>query len=329
MQNYRRSDYDVTDTVRVSSPADVLSVVSALLEETYPGESFTQIQRAFRDFELLFTGQREGYLGCDTVYHDTQHTLDMTLAMARLIAGYERTYCGPPLGSERAKIGVTTALFHDSGYIRSVDDKEHVNGAEFTPNHVSRSAEYLEQYLPEIDMADAIDLATTIVHFTGYEMKLEDIVVDDECDRLLGHLVGTADLIAQMADRCYLEKCRDRLYPEFVLGGISFFPGAPDDKKVAYRSPNDLLRQTPEFFRQVLKHRLDGVFNGAYRYVEALFDGQNPYLDAIRQNLDYLKQVLADENWSMLRRKPPCFAWQENPVTNIQQLAEQKIKRYA
>ena len=202
MQNYRRSDYDVTDTVRVSSPADVLSVVSALLEETYPGESFTQIQRAFRDFELLFTGQREGYLGCDTVYHDTQHTLDMTLAMARLIAGYERTYCGPPLGPDRARIGVTTALFHDSGYIRSVDDKEHVNGAEFTPNHVSRSAEYLEQYLPEIDMADAIELATTIVHFTGYEMRLEDIVVDDECDRLLGHLVGTADLIAQMADRC-------------------------------------------------------------------------------------------------------------------------------
>ena len=94
MQNYRRSDYDVTNTVRVSSPADVLSVVSTLLEETYPGESFTQIQRAFRDFELLFTGQREGYLGCDTVYHDTQHTLDMTLAMARLIAGYERVSHG-------------------------------------------------------------------------------------------------------------------------------------------------------------------------------------------------------------------------------------------
>ena len=36
---------------------------------------------------------------------------------------------------------------------------------------------------------------------------------------MVGHLLGTADMIAQIADRCYLEKCRDRLYAEFVLGG--------------------------------------------------------------------------------------------------------------
>ena len=47
----------------------------------------------------------------------------------------------------------------------------------------------------------------------------------DPRDRKLGHLLGTADLIAQMADRCYLEKCRDRLYPEFVLGGIAAATG--------------------------------------------------------------------------------------------------------
>ena len=33
--------------------------------------------------------------------------------------------------------------------------------------------------------------------------------------------MATADLLAQMADRCYLEKCRDLLYPEFELAGLT------------------------------------------------------------------------------------------------------------
>ena len=60
-----------------------------------------------------------------------------------------------------------------------------------------------------------------IVHFTGYELDLDMIELDDPRDIICGHLIGTADMIAQMADRCYLEKCRDRLYKEFVLGGVA------------------------------------------------------------------------------------------------------------
>ena len=37
----------------------------------------------------------------------------------------------------------------------------------------------------------------------------------------VGNLVASADILAQMSDRCYLEKCHDRLYTEFVLGGIA------------------------------------------------------------------------------------------------------------
>ena len=38
---------------------------------------------------------------------------------------------------------------------------------------------------------------------------------------LIGHILGTADLNAKMSDRCYLEKCLDRLYPKFVLDGLA------------------------------------------------------------------------------------------------------------
>ena len=48
---------------------------------------FDKLWLAFYDFERLFTGRYPGYLGCDTTYHDMQHTLDMTLALARLVAG--------------------------------------------------------------------------------------------------------------------------------------------------------------------------------------------------------------------------------------------------
>ena len=91
--------------------------------------------------------------GVDTVYHDRQHTLDVTLAMARLLAGYERQVeAERALGSERAAAGVILALFHDVGYLRRSSDREQANGAEFTLNHVSRGADFLSHYLPQIGL---------------------------------------------------------------------------------------------------------------------------------------------------------------------------------
>ena len=83
---YRRSDYDVTNTVQVSSVAAVRRAVEELYTQTWPGVSTERLAAAFADFERLFNGQFPGYLGCDTVYHDVQHTLDDTLAMARPVA---------------------------------------------------------------------------------------------------------------------------------------------------------------------------------------------------------------------------------------------------
>ena len=170
-----------------------------------------------------------GYFGVDTVYHDQQHTLDVTLAMARLLAGFERTHAGTPraLGAERAAVGIFLALFHDIGYLRERGEAA-LNGAEFTRNHVSRSARFMDYYLPTIGFAHWMRITSEIVHFTGYEKTFEEIgaKVSDPRDIQLGHLLGTADMIAQMADRCYLEKCRDRLYPEFVLGGVALPHGS-------------------------------------------------------------------------------------------------------
>ncbi len=327
MSQDRRNDFDVTNTVQVSSPASVRNAVHELFSETFPGMSYDKLWLAFYDFERLFTGRYPGYHGCDTTYHDMQHTLDMTLAVARLVVGYERSVePSDRLGPARAQMAVVTSLFHDSGYIRhKVRDKDFANGAEFTLYHVSRSADFLRRYLPELGMTRDVGISSMIVHFTGYELDLDQIELDDPRDIICGHLIGTADLIAQMADRCYLEKCRDRLYNEFVVGGVAVENANPGEYMVRYKSGMDLLRKTPAFYQQVTRDRLNTKFNRVYRYAEVLYSGRNPYIDAIRSNITHLVRVLESNNFSLLRREPAFFLGIANAAQDIERLVASQL----
>ena len=146
MNNTRRSDFDVTNTVQVSSPQAVLAAVESLYRPTWPGLSLEPLGKAFAHFERLFAGEVPGWHGVDTVYHDRQHTLDITLALARLLVGYERQQPeAERLGGTRALIGLITGLFHDVGYLRRADDLQSLNGAEFTRTHVTRGARFLQR----------------------------------------------------------------------------------------------------------------------------------------------------------------------------------------
>jgi len=322
----RRNEYDVTNTVKVSSVAAVRDAVCELYRGVFPTASFDRLWIAFHDFEQLFDGRLPGYEGCDTVYHDRQHTLDMTFAMARLVVGYERSATSEEhIGAERAMFGIVVALLHDSGYIRRNDEPRRANGAEFTIWHVSRSAELIGAYLPRIGLGHWAAIGSRVVHFTGYELNLDDIELDDPKDSLIGHFLGSADLMAQMADRCYLEKCRDRLYSEFVLAGISINAAAGLTDNVLYASGIDLLRKTPGFYQHMAMTRLDRNFNRAYRYIEVLYDGRNPYMEFIERNLRYLDRVIKRDDWSQLRRKPPCFTVLKDPLNSVSALVSRRL----
>ncbi len=188
------------------------------------------------------------------------------------------------------------------GYIRRVGDTRHVNGAEYTATHVSRGAKFLKEYLPTIGMEDHADVAGLIVHFTGYERPVSSIRVPDPIFRLLGSLLGSADIIAQMSDRCYLEKCRDRLYPEFVAGGIAR-KRTEEGEEVVFESAEDLLRKTPMFYQNAAR-RLDVELGGAYQYAAKHFGGANPYMEAVRQNIRFVEKA-PDDDEIVLRRHPP------------------------
>jgi hypothetical protein len=95
--------------------------------------------------------------------------------------------------------------------------------------------------------------------------------------------------------------------------------------KVQYASGLDVLRQTPQFAEATIRTRLDGEFGGAYRYLESLYGGRNPYMEAIHRNLAYLQRVLESGKWSMLRRMPPVFTWAKNPIETVRSLVIEHI----
>lgn len=301
----RRNNFDVTNSIDTTDVASVSREVVRIFRERYPGSVTDMLDRAFADVASMYLGEYPGYRACDTEYHNLQHTLDVTLAMARLMDGYECSEDrAEPIGPRLFVFGVVAALLHDIGYIRHNKDTRHQNGAEYTLTHVSRGGKFIEDYVTLIGMDDLASVAGEILHFTGYEKPIEEIRIPSGVFRLLGGLLGTADIIAQMSDRCYLEKCRDRLYPEFVLGGLAKPGTRHTNGEAAVSSPEELVSNTPEFYRSAMA-RLDGALGGVYRYAEDHFGGRNLYLEEIDKNVNYAGTVGAAKALHRLRRQAP------------------------
>jgi len=310
----RLNQNDVTNRINVEDPDQVRDAVLNLFTARYPGADLAPLQRAFSDMKALFGGTFPGYLPCDTLYHDLRHTLDMTLAMARLVDGHDRACATRDrLGPRRALLGVLIALLHDSGYLKRISESHVGNGAVFTKIHVSRSADFLVRYLPQLSFAEEAEAASKLVHFTGYEMDIDDIMLHDPKDRLLGCMVGTADLLGQMSDRMYLEKCREFLYPEFVWGSVARETLADGREIVRYASSEDLMLKTPGFYEYVARRRIETKLGSADRYAEAHFDGPSLYQAEIDRNMQFLKQAIEQADLKRMRRF--CYSLSRNEAT--------------
>jgi hypothetical protein len=299
---------DVSGTVDVTNPQAVGQAVEHIYRKRFPLADHAILGTFFRDFARLYRGEYPGFLACETPYHDIHHVLDVTLAAARLIDGYESDaaldhHDSQPIGVELAHLGIVLALFHDAGYIRRKGDVRHRHGAEYTRTHVSRSAKFLEGYLPTIGRAEWAPLAGKLVHFTGYEISPEAIPVKNPQHRLLGMMIGTADVIAQMADRDYLRKCRDYLYQEFEMGGMTRVQDRWGAETVIYASAEHLLEKTPGFISHAINERLGKQFGGLYQCLakHSAFNGRNLYLDAINHNRQHLEQLLVKSDHQSLK----------------------------
>jgi hypothetical protein len=114
-------------------------------------------------------------------------------------------------------------------------------------------------------------------------------------------MLGSADLLAQISDRCYLEKCRDRLFPEFVTGGLAQKRNADGSLEVVYSSAQELLEKTPGFC-EMASRRLREDLGACYVYAAQHFGGPNLYMQNIEKNVHFARNLRAA---SALKRTPP------------------------
>jgi len=271
-----------TKLLDISDTAGILAEVKRAASLILPNFDFRRFDDAFNDVDRLFQGKYEGYRACNTKYHDFNHTLMVLLAMARLMHG--ATVAGVRFTEKEVNLGFIGALMHDTGYIQSADDYTGT-GAKYTLIHIRRSVRFIQDYYAQ-DPYFAKDMKNfhDILSCTGIQTMVNEILFESENVALLGKMLGTADLLGQMADRLYLEKLM-LLYSEFEEGGV---PG--------FDSEADLLRKTVSFYKRT-KTRFEHEFGNVNRYMVDHFKQRwniesNVYEESIENNINYLKFVL-------------------------------------
>lgn len=301
----RLDQRDVTGTVNLADPAAVSDAVCAILARRYDAFDDAPIRQAFIDIVDAFWGRYPGLLACDTPYHDLRHSLSTALLMARMVDGHALIHedAATRFGCRKSCLAVLLALFHDIGFLRR-SGEEGMNGACLIHAHEERGVEFMRNYLARGDLREFVDQAE-LIHATNFGLPMTQSLRAQPAEFFtMGQMLGAADLVSQIGGRYYLERCRYFLYQEFVAAGVDRTQTDTGEIIVLYASGEDLLRKTPGFYEHVVKRRLEQDFAQVHRFVAAHFDGYDPYARAMENNLRYLNQLIQQNDFSRLRRKP-------------------------
>ena len=299
-KTYNRWEHmDPTGEVYLADPANVEGAIRAILEPLYGSAcDFALLTRAIDDLAQAYRGEYPGLLRCDTLYHDLRHALETGLTTARLIDGHAKSLAdggaGHAIDAEHAMLAVLLALYHDIGLQRRKTEG-HLHGPVLIPVHEERGVEFMQDYLARTSLAGLAQQSFLIM---PTKLTFTIPATWNASEHLLGSMVASADLLSQMADRCYLETCRDFLFVEFSALGIAGKENSP------YPDRETLLAKTPEFFAGLISQRLDHEFRGVHRVLEKHTGGNNPWQEAINRNINFLKDMLSSQDFSRLQRKP-------------------------
>ena len=276
------NDIQLDNLIPIDSPEALLDEVVIILKLISPDFNTGSVKSAFNAVTGLFRGNWPGYRVCNTEYHDLRHTTDTFLAMARLIHG--AVVDGETFTNRQITLSLIMALLHDVGYIQEEQDIEGT-GAKYTTNHVQRSIDLLEQHGSEFELSDEeIADGRAMILCTDLTVDISTIEFTSAKVELLGKMLDSADLLAQMADRTYLEKLLF-LYYEFKEAGIG-----------DYESEVDLLQKTSAFYDFIIQ-RLKTTLDETDRFMSPHFTSRwgihtNLYHVAIENQRNYLKQIL-------------------------------------
>lgn len=290
------SNRNLYDLIEPRNPESVEREAIGIMRAIDADFEVDRLRSLYRDIVALFRGRYPGYRASDAWYHDLEHTNAVFLCVAAMLSGAHHE--GIRITSRGKLLALACALFHDVGLIRRLHETEGT-GARFTVGHESRSIRFMKEYFTSRGYSDeSIADATHIILCTALSKRVADIPFRNDESRMLGQILGSADVVAQMADRAYLEKLL-LLFREFREARI---PG--------YESELELLEKTPTFYHKVIKRRLDEEFDQAHAFLDTHArvcwkQDEEPFQRAIERNLQYLDRILSTDkphyrNW--LRR---------------------------
>jgi len=104
---------------------------------------------------------------------------------------------------------------------------------------------------------------------------------------IMAKVVGTADLVAQMADENYQEKL-PLLFMEFQEAGV-----------VGFETPLELFKKTEEFYRSVSRKRMNNELKGVspaalYHFRDRWEIDENLYEKSIKYNIRRIKETVTE-----------------------------------
>ena len=295
--NTSRSSWDkvpfdrrqLSTLVAMESPEAVHSEVLHILNLINAELDAVPVARVFSFTVNLYAGEVQNYKACNTHYHNLHHITDTYLAMARLLHGAQLS--GEDFSEREIFLGLTGALMHDCGMIQEARDIEGT-GAKYTQEHVRLSMDFVAKHGAALLLRDQeIKDLRDMIMGTDLMVDIAKINFSSSKTELLGKILGTADLIAQMADRTYLEKLLF-LFHEFREAEMGSF-----------RNEVDFLHQTLKFFKLSDK-RFKETLADTSRYMLPHFKArwginENLYILSLENQRKFLEKILADTNISI------------------------------
>lgn len=264
-------------------PEDIYKEMKFIISLMIDDFDFDFIDLCFENTEKIFNGRFPGYQASNTSYHNLDHTMAVALALLRLTHGIylqEEKAFSP----EIIECGVIAAFFHDSGLIQKISD-QYGTGAKYTKFHEERSILFVHEYLKSVGRTDRMsNLCAQMIQCTKLSFSPSQLQFDSDEIKLMSYILGTADIVAQMADRVYLERL-PLLLDELKEGGV---PG--------YDSTVDIYHQTVTFFKEVIRKRLYVEFDGIieamrHHFMDRWNIDQNLYVTAIENNINYIEYL--------------------------------------
>lgn len=291
MEKTSKHLYDFIDPKSGGAVLGEVLHIAALLGLDEIGDELAAVHA---DVVRLFGGLYPGYRKSTAKYHNLEHTCSVVLATARLLHGC--VLDGRSTFSARGfLLCVLAAYFHDVGLIQEDGDIDGT-GAKYTVGHEERSVGFMQRYLASRNYAaNEIRDCADMIRCTILAKSPDELAFASEEAGMLGRVIGTADLVAQIADRTYLEKLR-LLFLEFEEAQL---PG--------FASELELVMQTEAFYTNVAKSRLEGGLHGLNVHMRSHFRerwgvDEDLYQSAIEGNIAYIS-MLADT----CTRNPECY----------------------